>query len=197
MFLIAHNQVFMPKQYFEDIAPAVSELSAVAGGLFLNKMILNADNQVIDYEQAVSSSENLTRLVVMYFENLETFKSFWDCGKRNEIWLVGENYAYFCDSVLDISEAQPKLLQKADEKVSELVTLRRLGLTERECEILYWISQGKRNQDIADLLNISLGTIKKHCTRIFDKMGVSTRAAAAAMATEALMEKTPTTRLLF
>jgi DNA-binding CsgD family transcriptional regulator len=58
----------------------------------------------------------------------------------------------------------------------------RLKLTEREAEVLLWISYGKSNADISDVLTISPRTVQKHLERIFEKLGVETRAAAAAMA---------------
>jgi DNA-binding NarL/FixJ family response regulator len=58
----------------------------------------------------------------------------------------------------------------------------RLGLTERESEVLLWISYGKSNADISDVLIISPRTVQKHLERIYEKLGVETRAAAAAMA---------------
>jgi len=58
----------------------------------------------------------------------------------------------------------------------------RLGLTEREAEVLLWISYGKSNADISEVLGISPRTVQKHLERIYEKLGVETRAAAAAMA---------------
>jgi DNA-binding NarL/FixJ family response regulator len=58
----------------------------------------------------------------------------------------------------------------------------RLGLTEREAEVLLWISYGKSNADISEVLTISPRTVQKHLERIYEKLGVETRAAAAAIA---------------
>ncbi|MEJ7929306.1 response regulator [Ramlibacter sp. AN1015] len=56
------------------------------------------------------------------------------------------------------------------------------GLTAREAEILYWVVKGKINRDIADIVGASPATVKKHLERVFAKLGVETRTAAAAMA---------------
>lgn len=58
----------------------------------------------------------------------------------------------------------------------------RHALTEREAEVLLWISYGKSNADISEVLTISPRTVQKHLERIFEKLGVETRAAAAAIA---------------
>ncbi|MDP3835348.1 MAG: response regulator transcription factor [Hydrogenophaga sp.] len=56
------------------------------------------------------------------------------------------------------------------------------GLTAREAEVLYWVVKGKINRDIGDILGSSPATVKKHLERIYAKLGVETRTAAAAMA---------------
>ncbi|MEG0778934.1 MAG: LuxR C-terminal-related transcriptional regulator [Oscillospiraceae bacterium] len=48
-------------------------------------------------------------------------------------------------------------------------------LSVREGEIVVLISQGKTNKEIADLLYISIPTVKTHISNIFQKIGVSNR----------------------
>jgi CheY-like chemotaxis protein/DNA-binding CsgD family transcriptional regulator len=55
-------------------------------------------------------------------------------------------------------------------------------LTLREAEVLYWVIHGKTNRDIGDILGISHRTINKHTENLFEKLGVETRTAAAAVA---------------
>lgn len=65
----------------------------------------------------------------------------------------------------------------------DLDTLRRdLGLTAREAEILMWVSRGKTNRDIGQILDTSPRTVNKHLEHIFDKLGVGTRSAAVSVA---------------
>lgn len=52
------------------------------------------------------------------------------------------------------------------------------GLTQREHEVLRMMASGKSNQEIADTLFLSVGTVKVHVTRILAKLGVRSRAAA-------------------
>lgn len=58
----------------------------------------------------------------------------------------------------------------------------RHGLTRREAEVLIWISYGKPNRVISEFLHISPRTVNKHLEQVFEKLGVETRAAAAAIA---------------
>ncbi|MEU0299114.1 response regulator transcription factor [Streptomyces sp. NPDC006175] len=57
-------------------------------------------------------------------------------------------------------------------------------LTERELDILGQLSQGLGNRDIARALFISEATVKTHLGRIYEKLGVDTRAGAVAVANE-------------
>lgn len=58
-----------------------------------------------------------------------------------------------------------------------------LGLTTREGEVLSWLSKGKTNRDIAQILGLSPRTVDKHLEQIYSKLGVENRTAAAAIAT--------------
>jgi DNA-binding NarL/FixJ family response regulator len=60
-----------------------------------------------------------------------------------------------------------------------------LGLTTREGEVLSWLSKGKTNRDIAQILGLSPRTVDKHLEQIYAKLGVENRTAAAAIATKA------------
>jgi DNA-binding response OmpR family regulator len=62
----------------------------------------------------------------------------------------------------------------------------RFLLTEREIEVLRWLTCGKTNKDIADILGLSPRTVNKHLEHIYIKLGVETRTAAAAVALAAL-----------
>lgn len=51
-------------------------------------------------------------------------------------------------------------------------------LSERECEVLRLLAQGKSNQEISTKLCITEGTVKFHVTKILQKLGVSDRTQA-------------------
>ena len=75
-------------------------------------------------------------------------------------------------------------LEGADEKL----LAQRHGLTEREAEVLLWISRGKANREISEILGISPRTVNKHLEQIFEKMGIENRASAAAAAVKTLAQ---------
>ena len=61
-----------------------------------------------------------------------------------------------------------------------------LALTARESQVLLWISRGKSNREIGEILAISPRTVNKHLEQVFVKLGVENRAAAAARAVRSL-----------
>lgn len=69
---------------------------------------------------------------------------------------------------------------------SDTARLDEAALTPRETEVLGWLAKGKTNRDIADILGMSHRTVNKHLEHIFEKLGVETRAAAAALASRAI-----------
>jgi DNA-binding CsgD family transcriptional regulator len=83
-------------------------------------------------------------------------------------------------------------LELAEAVRPHLANLYRLGggipraaetpLTAREREVLEWVAAGKTNRDIAAILGAKPRTIEKHLERIYEKLGVETRTAAAARA---------------
>jgi DNA-binding NarL/FixJ family response regulator len=56
-----------------------------------------------------------------------------------------------------------------------------LALTTREVQILRMLELGRSNQDIATQLAIAVHTVKNHVHNLLTKLGVSTRAEAAAL----------------
>lgn len=64
-------------------------------------------------------------------------------------------------------------------KLVPLVTAGETPLTDREREVLEWISKGKSNSVIADILGISIHTVDTHVRRIFRKLDVNDRTTAA------------------
>lgn len=61
-----------------------------------------------------------------------------------------------------------------------------LGLSQREAEVLAWVAEGKTNTEIGAILSSRPRTVAKHLERIYQKLGVETRTAAAARVFRAL-----------
>ncbi len=83
---------------------------------------------------------------------------------------------------LTLSRRKRELLLLLEEKQQQVLpSLDQYQLTPREMEVLSWIAKGKTNRDIAEILGMSPRTVNKHLEHIFVKLGVETRAAAAAL----------------
>ena len=52
------------------------------------------------------------------------------------------------------------------------------SLSDREQDVLNWVSRGKSNEEIGTILGISRNTVKNHLKRIFAKIGVTARSQA-------------------
>jgi DNA-binding NarL/FixJ family response regulator len=74
------------------------------------------------------------------------------------------------------------VLREVNDAATVEATMSAFGLTLRESEVLYWVAKGKTNRDIGDILGSSPATVKKHLERVYEKLGVETRTAAAALA---------------
>ncbi|MGH1485189.1 MAG: response regulator [Cellvibrionaceae bacterium] len=64
-----------------------------------------------------------------------------------------------------------------------------LQVTAREAEVLLWIAKGKTNREIGQILGTSPRTINKHSEKIYKKLAVENRTAAAAKALDYLNQQ--------
>ena len=83
------------------------------------------------------------------------------------------------------------VLREVSDAATVEATMQAFGLTLRESEVLYWVAKGKTNRDIGDILGSSPATVKKHLERVYEKLGVETRTAAAAVAMQRVRELNP------
>jgi DNA-binding NarL/FixJ family response regulator len=62
----------------------------------------------------------------------------------------------------------------------------RLPVTPREAEVLIWLTRGKSNRDIGEILGLSPRTVNKHLEQIYAKLGIENRSSAVALTLQAL-----------
>ncbi|BCM65262.1 MULTISPECIES: response regulator [Streptomyces] len=82
------------------------------------------------------------------------------------------------------AQGRPALSPPVADRVMSRLRNPRPALTPREQDILAHLSRGLPNHAIARALYISEATVKTHLRRIYDKLGVDTRAGAVAVAKE-------------
>jgi len=78
------------------------------------------------------------------------------------------------------------LLNEKELQPLSIASLKFLGLTNREAEVLFWVAKDKSNANIAKILCCSEGTVRKHLENIYKKLKVQTRIGAVMFALERL-----------
>lgn len=117
------------------------------------------------------------------------WRDAWQAGNPLRLPLSGRQYLRIDSMLAPGSDDVMLLLRRvhADEALAEPSRVRNAALTPRETEVLSWVAKGKTNRDIADILGLSPRTVNKHLEHVFEKLGVETRAAAAALASRELL----------
>ena len=101
-------------------------------------------------------------------------------------FVVEQNGRQLTVRTLAIADGGRMLVLEERQTALSIKPLQRLGLTERQAEVLMWVAQGKTNPEIGKILGVSEGTVHKHTEHIYAKLGVETRTAAAQRAFETL-----------
>lgn len=84
--------------------------------------------------------------------------------------------------VRPVVEGDQTILVLAEERtIVDPRSLECLRLTRREAEVAAWVSEGKTNVEIGQILGVRPLTVKKHLEHIFEKLGVENRTAAAGL----------------
>ena len=97
----------------------------------------------------------------------------------NAIRLVISGGIYIPSSILNISNEFTNDFQ-IKQNLNENIDKKKNKLTKRQKQIISLIRAGKSNQAIALDLDLAIGTIKMHISRIFKQLGVSSRTEALA-----------------
>lgn len=79
---------------------------------------------------------------------------------------------------------RPKIIEVSGPFQRDDASLKRVGISKREYEVLELIAAGLSNQDIADRLFVSTSTVKTHVSNVLGKLGASRRTEAIAKAKE-------------
>ncbi|QKG71518.1 helix-turn-helix transcriptional regulator [Erythrobacter mangrovi] len=76
------------------------------------------------------------------------------------------------------------LMQAAHLRICALLDARerKISLSEREAEVLEWLSKGKSSADIAAILHISPETVRTYTKRLYEKLGTNDRVGATVRA---------------
>jgi LuxR family maltose regulon positive regulatory protein len=134
-------------------------------GLDLGKRWVNMDAQIICH-LSLAQVEQLGGALDQAQMNLDEAKRLAAIYQPPAIIL---EQIVACEAILQAAPAEQGLLDP---------------LSERELEVLRLFAQGLTNQEVADRLILSLGTVKAHSSNIYRKLDVRNRAEAIVRASE-------------
>lgn len=98
---------------------------------------------------------------------------------RRALAMADEAARALQDADLDLRKIEPVERSPAARSLAEVQTRVMALLTRREVEVLRLMAAGRTNQQIADELVISAGTVKSHVKRVLRKLHATNRAEAA------------------
>lgn len=108
-------------------------------------------------------------------------------GRSGEVRFEREGSVLLARIVIDHDKHELAMVMLEERRpAGDYAPLRQLGLSEREAEVLYWMSQGKSNPEIGIIVGAASGTVKKHAENIFAKLRVESRTAATLQAIDCL-----------
>ena len=91
-----------------------------------------------------------------------------------------------CDTVAAAARGETRLSPEIQGELVRQIQMRAVGerpvLSQREREVLELIAEGLSAPDVAKRLHVSPATVKTHLQSLYEKLGVSDRAAAVASA---------------
>ncbi|MDX6704730.1 MAG: two-component system, NarL family, nitrate/nitrite response regulator NarL [Solirubrobacteraceae bacterium] len=139
-----------------------------------------------DVLQAISR-EGLPTRVMMLSASLDSAVVFRAVANGVRAYLTKDSdRATICDAVAAVARGQTVLAPEVQAGLADQVRRRehdgRPSLSPREQEILQRAATGCSAPDIARELHISTATVKTHLRNLYEKLGVSERAAAVAEA---------------
>ena len=86
------------------------------------------------------------------------------CVSQGQVWADSRQCRYILETLV---QGLPLFVTDAKEQVL---------LSKREHEIVSRVGEGMKNREIADLLHLSEHTVKNHLFRIYERLGISSRA---------------------
>jgi DNA-binding CsgD family transcriptional regulator len=103
-------------------------------------------------------------------------------GIENEITIEGAGHHLSISLVTEQSLSVVMVSERRKPVTSD--TFRVLGLTAREAEVMYQVTQGKTNWEISQILEMGQRTVDKHMEHILEKLGAENRTTALRIAME-------------
>lgn len=138
--------------------------------------------------------QQLEKLTLHHWPNQELARPLanWLNHKPNEgaiLRLGGVKAALIWTYIGSTQKDEFLIRLKNDDLPDEVTVLKNeFQLTQREAEVLLWVTKGKTNREAAQILELSPRTINKHLEQVFRKISVDNRTSAAGIAVTCLQK---------
>ncbi|MDF7668119.1 helix-turn-helix transcriptional regulator [Lactobacillus sp. ESL0703] len=144
-------------------------LSCIEGIIYFSLSSLNnLDlNKLLSYMKIIGFNEDLFSLIM-------SFLVIW-FAKHEEIRADKMHLEILVQHKMNQYQAMIHEKEVASEEDQVVAFCEYYQMTKRESEILRLVLKGKKNQEIADELYISVGTVKSHIYSIFKKLAIDRR----------------------
>lgn len=122
-------------------------------------------------------------LVLSAYGDLESVQAMMRAGVRGYL-VKDEDPARIAEGIREVAKDNPWISRQIADVIARGAAPVEAfpDLTPREHEVLQLMALGHPNEQIADELFITEGTVKNHVTRLYTKLGVNSRAEAVAWA---------------
>lgn len=168
---------------FENAESAIEIVPTIAIDALLMDVNLPGYNGYECVSILKAKIPNLLFLMCTSYEDDEIIFKSLKAGASGYI-LKTEGPTKIIDSLNDLFDGGSPMSSSIARKVVasfskfEAIDENLLSLTVRENEILELLATGKMNKEVADHLQISSGTVRKHIQHIYEKLQVNTRVEA-------------------
>ncbi len=167
------------------------ELLRVARQKPADLLLFNAAMPNLDLKTVIAELNGACRamryLAITGEENEERLSSLVSLGIQGFI-LPDSNFFELLCAIRTVARGDRYVDPKLKNTFGDSVNPRRdemtllLELTPKEKEVLYWVSQGFCNADIANMMVLSEKTVKNHISHLLKKLDVKDRTQAAVLA---------------
>ncbi|NOQ91886.1 MAG: tetratricopeptide repeat protein [Flavobacteriaceae bacterium] len=175
----AFNEYQLMIVYRDSMFNTLSDNNIVAMGIKYDSEKKDQEIHRLFLETKVQKSEIINQfLIIGILIMLGVFFIFYNKLRlKNKNLVIDEMRNSIEEYLVQISKFKNE--DSIKNKISSINNINKYGISSREAEVLDYIAQGMKNQEIADKIFVSLSTVKTHTKNIFEKLDVRNRIEAA------------------
>jgi DNA-binding NarL/FixJ family response regulator len=138
--------------------------------------VMGAENAI---EQILRASPSSKVLVLTMYDQPRLVRKLLDLGAHGYI-VKNATREELVSAVRTVHRVEDRVVLSVSRSTTDMLEgSKKNTLSAREFEILLLIARAMSNSEISSYLHISNGTVKRHLTNIYAKLGVSSRSDAA------------------